>query len=601
MNILGLSVGVTSSAALMIDGKLVAAVSEERLNRIKNYDGFPTLAIEECLKIAGITNEDIDRVAWGGMAGASAEQYITNRYCSFKVSDLINEQENYWKPIIFNNEEVDFLDLFSEKINTAQFPGKEHLSKLIDEKNLKIRDEKWRDLYKKLPFIGNKISEDKNVFINHHLSHASYAANGMDTGSENTLIFTLDGSGDNENATVWKYHNGEYEKLYGTSEFILGRYYRHATLLLGMKMVEDEYKVMGLAPYGKPYHSDLPYSVYADTLEIKGTEINFKNKPDDAYFYFKERLKASRFDGIAAGIQRYVEDIVCDWVNNWMKKTGIRNIALSGGVSMNIKTNMEIAERCSPANMYVPGSGSDESLAIGACYYLSSKLGIKTYPLKNLYLGNDIDQNNVIDLLKKKKHSHNIKIIEKASNEEIATHLEDGKILGRCSGKMEFGARAQGNRSIIADPRNIKTVQRLNDKIKNRDFWMPFAPSIIEEMGSSYLNCIKGVNYQHMSVGARTTQLGKKSLIAGLHPADLTARPNIISNATNPNYHKLMKAFKAKTGVGALLNTSLNIHGFPIVRTEKEAFDVLDKTDIDGMIIGDSLVLKNEHKQNIQD
>ena len=509
MKILGLSVGVTSSAAIMIDGIIVAAISEERLNRVKNFDGFPILAIDECLKIAGLHAKDIDYVAWGGMVGVSAEQYITNRYCSFKVEDLIIEQEEYWKPLIFENDEKDFFEIFEKKINTSQFPGESYLQPLIDEKDLQKRDKEWRKLYKNLATISHGFESNKNIFLNHHKCHAAYAINGMSSKENERLIFTLDGSGDGENATVWKYSNGKYEKLYGTSQFVLGRYYRHATLILGMKMVEDEYKVMGLAPYAKPYHSNLPYETYANTFQIEGLDVGFSNKPTDAYFYFKDKLKSSRFDGIASGIQRFVEDRVCEWVSNWIDETGIKDIALSGGVSMNIKTNMEIVSRCNPKSMTVPGSGSDESLAIGACYLLADKFEIKTTPLSNLYLGSNVDIENIEGLIDK-IDSSNYKIIKDVTNAQIAAVLADGKIIGRCCGRMEFGARAQGNRSIIADPAKIDTVQRLNDKIKNRDFWMPFAPSILEEKKHDYLIANHGVNYCHMSVGAHTTDEGKK-------------------------------------------------------------------------------------------
>jgi len=591
MKILGLSVGVTSSAALMVDGTIIAAVSEERLNRIKNYDGFPVMAINECLDIGGITANEIDYVAWGGAVGVSAEQYITNRYCNFKVADLVKEQEEYWKPLIFDNDQKDFFEVFEEKINTSQFPGKKYLQPLIDEKNIETRDKEWRKLYKNLPNISHGFDLNKNVFLNHHKCHAAYAVNGMPSEKSDKLIFTLDGSGDGENATVWKYSNGNYEKLFGTSQFILGRYYRHATLILGMKMVEDEYKVMGLAPYGKPYHSDLPYKVYSNTFQINGLDVDFKDKPTDAYFYFKEKLKASRFDGIAAGVQRFVEDRVCEWINNWMVHTGIKDIALSGGVSMNIKTNMEIVSRCKPLSMIVPGSGSDESLAIGACYLLADKFEIKTTKIANLYLGTDIKKENVENLAES-LDENKYEIIKNIDNDKIVDLLADGKILGRCCGRMEFGARAQGNRSIIADPRRIDTVQRLNEKIKNRDFWMPFAPSIIEERKEDYLITHNNINYYHMSVGAHTTAEGKKNLKAGLHPSDLTARPNIVNEQTNKEYYALIKAFEKKTGTGALLNTSLNVHGFPIVRNEHEAMYVLDNTDIDGMIIDNYFFLK---------
>jgi carbamoyltransferase len=594
MVILGISWGVTSTAALMVDGRIVACVSEERFNRIKNYDGYPARAIEECLRLAGLSARDVDHVAWAGTLGLDPDYFLTHRYCRFSVADFIREQEGYWQPRLYRGEDPRFLDLFPEKIDLDQFPGRDLLKPIRDEKSADRRYEMFLELRDRLPELHLGIPKEKNVFLNHHSCHAAYATNAMARGGGPLLVFTVDGSGDGENATVWVAEGQSTRKLFGTDQFILGRLYRHATLLLGMKMVEHEYKVMGLAPYAKPFHSDGPYQVYAGTMQVQGRDVVFKEKPPDSYFHFKEKLKACRFDGIAGGLQRYLEDQICAWFANWMDHTGIRAVAYSGGVSMNVKANLAVLQRCRPTEFLCPGSGSDESLAIGACYRLAAERGLPTHPLPNLYLGESVDSAEAARAVRKIEPADRYVVQENVASAHLARLLASGKILGRCAGRMEFGARALGNRSVLADARDPRAVRVINDKIKSRDFWMPFAPSILHDRRSDYLVRSDVADYSHMTVGAETTPLARKHLPAALHPADDSARPQLVRPEANPAYHELLSRYQESTGVGGLLNTSLNIHGYPIVRTAEDALDVLAKTDIDGMILADTLVLKKD-------
>ncbi len=593
MILLGLSWGVTSTAAVMIDGCIVASSSEERYNRIKNYDTWPKEAIEDCLSIAGVKPSDIDHVVWGSKGSLTAGSFFTHRYCSFSVKDFIREQEKYWWPLFYEQHEPDYLEIFPEKIDIAQFPGPKYLEPIRNMTSAEQRDIGLKQLRDTLPDIHLGIAKGKSVFLNHHLCHAAYAAYAIPNDTENLLVFTMDGYGDNENATVWLLENGKLKKLYGTNNFILGRLYRYTTLILNMKMIEHEYKVMGLAPYSKPYYSDAPYDVYASTMKVDGTDVSFLEKPTDSYFFFKERLKGMRFDGIAGGLQRYTEDVICQWVSNWMERTGVRNVAFSGGVSMNVKANLEILKRCKPKMLLVPGSGGDESLAIGACYEFSIRQGERVEPMENMYLGTEVTIEDGITAGKKLGKDARYRIVNNFSNQAFAELLARGKIIGRCSGRMEFGARALGNRSIIADPRNNEIVRTINDKIKSRDFWMPFAPAVMYERRYKYFDYHDGADYSSMTMAAETTEEGKKQLSAALHAADDTARPQIVNKQQNPSYYDLISEFEKLTGVGGVLNTSLNIHGLPIVRNADDAIHVLENTDIDGIVIGDTLILKN--------
>lgn len=592
MVVLGLSVGVTSSAALMVDGRIAACASEERYNRIKNFDAWPYHAINDCLAIAGVAPGDVDVVAWGSESDPAAEAFLTHRYCRFGVGDFIREQEAYWHPRLYEDRDVDFLELFADKLDLEQYPGREHLEPIRRAKTPALRRHMLGELLARLPEMQLGNGPVQSVRLNHHACHAAYALNALPREGRSALVLTLDGMGDGENATVWLCGNGAMSKLYGTDDFLAGRYYRHTTLLLGMKMVEDEYKVMGLAPYAKPHHYRKPYEAFAEALQVRGTEVGFGERPRDAYFHFKERLKDARFDGVAAGLQRHLEDLVTEWFSAWMTRTGIRDVCYSGGVAMNVRANQAVAERCGPESFLVPGSGGDESLAIGACYRYAMDKGLDVEPLGDLYLGPAVGREDGLAAARKLAGNGRYQVVEEAGPDAVAEKLAEGLILGRCTGRMEFGARALGNRSILVDPRERAATRRLNDKVKGRDFWMPFAPSVLAERGPDYLELYDGTDYSCMSVGAATTPAGRGALPAALHPADDTARPQLVKEEVAPGYHALIRAFERRTGVGALLNTSLNIHGYPIVRDAEDAVQVLEETDIDGMVIGGTLILK---------
>ena len=593
MVILGVSWGDTSTAAVMVDGKVVSCVSEERHNKIKNYDSWPTQAIDSCLDNAGVTPKDISYVAWNWLGTLHVDSFLTRRASQTSVETQIKEQKQFWYPKIYEGKDVDYLKLFWDRLDIQQFPGPEHLKRISEEPTREQRQTLFQSLSPRLPQIQMGIDPARNAFLDHHTSHAYYAACALPSRAKKLLVFTIDGSGDfGINATVSISEDNKLKRIFRTNDFIIGRLYRNCTLLLGMKQYEHEYKVMGLAPYSTEYYSNGPYDVYSNTLRVDDCSVAFSERPRDCYFYFKDKLEAFRFDGIAGGIQRYTEDLLCAWISNWMKHTGIKDIAFSGGVSMNIKANQQILERCKPDSFLVPGSGSDESLAIGACYHLGSHLNENIAPLPHMYLGSGVSCTDEHKLWEKLSRDLRYNVIQKAGNHLVAEHLADGKIIGRCVDNMEFGARALGNRSILADPRRAETIDIINKKIKSRDFWMPFAPSVMAEYANDYFYLKRGADYSSMAIGANTTNKGKRDLIASLHPADNSARPHIVSKDINPRYHDLLSCFRDITGVAGLLNTSFNKHGFPIIRTGMDALHVLNDTDIDGILVGSTLILK---------
>ena len=471
------------------------------------------------------------------------------------------------------------------------------------EKKLQEKNIQKKYLTDRVNMVADYFNIDRSrvIRLDHHTCHAFYSYYISPFKDKKVLSLTIDGFGDGLNSTIGIFDkNGNYRRVYKTNICAIARIYRYMTLLLGMKPNEHEYKLMGLAPYGKEKYGKKALEVFRSTLQVKGTKFTWKQKPSDSYFWFKSRLEGERFDSIAWAVQTWVEELLVKWVKNCLKKFKISNVVISGGVALNIKAMGKISQINGVKKLFVGGSASDESMALSAGIYLLDKLhkkngenfGFKKFPqISNLYLGpsnNYIEENKSIKKLNKKKFN----IYKKYSLKQVANYLSKGKIIARCAGRMEFGQRALGNRSILADPRFLEIKQKINSAIKNRDFWMPFAPVILKKFSEKYLINPKKIESPHMTIGFETTELGYKKMIAACHPADKTARAQILEKKQNPELYKLISEFHKITGVGALLNTSFNLHGFPIVNTPQDAINVLLKSDLDGLLLNNFFILK---------
>lgn len=602
MKILGLSLGELSTAALLIDGTVVACVSEERFSRSKNDESYPRRAIEHCLEAAGIDGHEVDIVAIGSLK-ADLWHRLTHYYSRFSIADFTKEQHSYWYPTLYEKKRIAWSELYRDRWDLDQYPGKwsELIARLDDGYYLSPDDEERVN-----DFIADTVArhigvpKERVIFVDHHTCHAAYGYYASPLREGRTLVLTLDAFGDGLSATVSVGEDGAVRRLKQIDhrEFQLARMYRYATLLLGMKPNEHEYKVMGLAAYAKPQLYERPLAVYEGTMYVDGLDFRYHERPTDMYFWFKERLEGCRFDGIAGGLQRYVERIVPQWVQNALRATGTDAVVLSGGVAMNVKMMRDIASLPELRDLFVPPSGSDESLAMGVCYHVCrERYGVTPEPLRDAYLGPAIRTVDVRDVVAKlRAGGQPFTVREHAGPEEVAQRLARSRVVARAAGRMEFGARALGNRSILADPRDPQTVHALNAKIKNRDFWMPFAPVILAGRAGDYLVNPKGLRAPYMTVAFDTTARGAKDLVAATHAADRTARPQIVDNATNPGYAAILRSFEAATGVGGLLNTSFNLHGEPIVSTAADAYRVFELTDIDDLLLEDTLISKEERR-----
>ena len=597
MKILSVYGSLPSTVSLIIDNKVISSVNEERFTRKKNDSIFPRNAINYCLKNSNIKSQDLDGVAIASLISPFDDNLV--RRCDWSVEDYLKEQVDIWKPFLVDKTDMvqkSLLEVFPEKIDFNQFPA-DYANNII-----KGSDRLAKHNVNKLKIMADylKISHSKVKTIDHHKAHAYYSYYTSNMIGKRVLAFTADAMGDNLNATISIFdENGNWKRHYATNECGIARIYRYITLLLGMKPNEHEFKVMGLAPYGKEKYAIKAYEVFAKTLKVSGTEFVWGIKPGDSYYWFKDQLEGVRFDSIAWGLQKWLEELLIKWTENSIKKFGIKNIIYSGGLAMNIKAMGKIAELDCVDNIFVGGSASDESLAISSGICMTEDMHIENNKvwnfkdfsrIQNLYLGPKAE----IDEEKKIINNLNEDYIfeEDVSSKNVAKYMSQGKIIGRCVGRMEFGQRALGNRSILADPRDILIKEKINRAIKNRDFWMPFAPIILDKFANEYLINPKNLESPHMTIGFQTTELGYKKMIAACHPADKSARPQILVKHHNPELYELLEEFHKLTDCAAVLNTSFNLHGYPIVNTPSEAFYVFENSDLDILLLNNFLIKK---------
>jgi len=590
MKILGIHDGHNATAALIINGKIEVAISEERLTYKKNDMGFPKNSIDKCLELTGVRGVDIDAVAFS-IKSLPLHYLRVKREYAFSIRDWLNEQEFYWKPLLFDNVlNTKYIEKVcsNEKFKNKQWYNYEDIPLILskEENDKYLEDIRYKTL---LNLYG--IDKEKIFFIDHHSCHQYYAYFASPYRNKRTLLFTCDGGGDNTNGTVAIAENDTIKELGRNNNTDLARIYRYITLILGMKIGEHEYKVMGLAPYSSQYEIQKCNKAFQDIFHVPDILIEYKNRPSDLFFYFRDLLADCRFDGIAGAVQQMVEEVGSNWFDKVAKKLKIDRVVFSGGLSMNVKLNKKIGELNSINEIYCPTSGGDESTAIGACYYTNSLLNkpIIQKDIRNNYLGLSYTNEDIRTFISQLSR-YNIQ--EGFTIDEIADLLAKNIVIARFAGKMEFGARSLGNRSIIANPSNENIVKKINTQIKFRDFWMPFAPSILDSYVQKYLVNPKQLMSDQMTQTFDVTDLGKKDLIAALHPFDYTVRAHIVSRELNPDYYDLIKVFSQKTGIGALLNTSFNLHGLPIVCSPKNAIHVFDNCELDAMIIGDFLITR---------
>ncbi len=595
MKILGIHDGHDASACLMINGKVISANQEERFSKLKGDYGLPLNAIKSCLKQAKIKITDIDEIAVASHKINPVLAYI-KRNANFSVFDWVKEQDEFWyKKIYLKKNKINYYDIFKNNFKkTDKYYNFKNLLNYYNDKKLvaKFKEVRHECISKILNFPKENIK-----FYTHEYCHVFYSYYFYKE-KINGVAITSEGIGDFSNGSVGTFKKGNYKLISSTTKNHLGHIYQYITLLLGMKPNQHEYKTMGLAPYATEYEIDKSYPLLKKILKVKGLNVVFDKKPKDLYYHFQKILHGARFDGIAGAVQKFLEITLKEWFLVCKKKLKLNSFYFSGGVAQNIKAAMYLNNSKGIGKVIVPPAAGDSSLSIGACFLsmhlknIKIKKKINISHISNMYLGYKNNNEEFKNFIIKKKLHKKYKILRNYKPAQVAKLIADGKIIGRCCGRMEFGLRALGNRSIIADPRKFETVTKINQKIKKRDFWMPFTPSMLFEDKKKFYIDKKNINANFMCMAFKTTDFGKKNLKAAIHPSDFTIRPQTVKKKDNEDYYNLIKAFKKITNVGAVLNTSLNLHGMPIAMDFKDAIYILENSDLDAMVFDKIVLIK---------
>jgi carbamoyltransferase len=441
------------------------------------------------------------------------------------------------------------------------------------------------------------IDEKKIVLVDHHTAHASSALFSSSF-RDDVAVITLDGGGDSLSGTVSAMEDGKLRRVSSARYYdSIGMFYLGCTQFLGMKPNEHEYKVMGLAPYAFPDDVRKVYDKMENLFRVRNLRISSSINARYSINWIRRHLQPDRFDWISGAVQKLTENLLVDLAESVLQELHVRRLALAGGVFMNVKANMIISMIPELRDLFVMPSCGDESLPIGAAQYvyyssyLNSSNSAEIPPLADLYLGPDFDL-----------HSENIRRLASGSNVEIADSsdvegavaelLAAGEIVARFGGRSEWGARALGNRSILARADHSNVVSILNKSIKMRDFWMPFAPVILDTFDKRYVSNPKGISAPYMIIAFPSTTDGKRDLIAAMHPADGTLRPQVVQEKWNEPYYSVISRFERLSGLGGMLNTSFNLHGEPIVCSPEDAMNTFLRSGLKYMAIGDTLLKK---------
>jgi carbamoyltransferase len=582
--VLGISETHCATAAILRDGAVVACASEERFTRLKNDAGYPRLAIDALLRQVGLAPRDIDLVALAGRR-AYARDWM-NRV----LHDADYARAYYGVRL---DEPRARLGRRARKLGARLGlvePARGKFALGAAERLALVSDH-----------LG--VDGDRIVTLDHHACHAAAAYFGAPFSGAPALVLTNDNSGDGLCATASTASGTTLERREAASSApgSLGSFYSFVTLLLGMKFGEHEYKVMGLAPYAPSGPAERAAAALGEVFGLEeGVPARFAWRRRGArYRLLLDATLGTRFDAVAAGAQHVLEDTLLRWARLMHARHGGDRLALGGGVFMNVKANMRLAEEPWVGDLFVFPSCGDESNAIGAAYlaYVSlcerAGLPAKPAPFGTAYLGPAIDDAEVEALIRTRDVGNRHRVSEPARIEErIAELLVSDGVVARCAGGMEFGARALGNRSILGNPSDHRVVRVINRMIKNRDFWMPFAPSVLREREGDYLVNPKGLASPYMMLAFPTNPERRDELVAALHPQDGTARAHIVDEAWNPGYHRVLREFERRTGIGAVLNTSFNLHGEPLVASPADALDTFERSGLPHLALGRFLISK---------
>ncbi len=545
-----------SSACIVRDGELLFAVAEERISRVKHDAGFPKNAIQACLDFAGVRAEQLDEVCFGWQTAGPVYRHDLKCYATGKMP------LSYLNGL---NSTLHFLSMWHQESGAKKF------AQQFGPTKAKMR------------------------FVDHHLAHAisAFAYSGL----EDAAVVVMDGRGAWEATTIWRGRNGRLDPvLMIPFPDSVGYFYSEFTEFLGFHSNSDEWKVMGLAPYGKPGVDlsgfiDLkaaPYRIHTKRLATNGATpfggITALLGP--------ARVAESEIDdrhkNVAYAVQDACETAMMNVVRMAIEKTRCRNVCLAGGVALNSKANGKIIASGLVDNMFVQPAASDDGVALGAALapYLDDNGKLSNKPMRHGYWGPCFDDDAIESALRTYKLRYTQLPDPAATAAEL---LSKGKILGWFQGRMEFGPRALGSRSILADPRDPEMNVKVNNAVKFREWWRPFAPSLKKEAAGEYLESATDSPFMILTAQVRPE---KRSIIPSVTHVDGSARPQTVEKEINPLYWRLIDEFGKRTGVPVIMNTSFNLRGEAIVHTPTDAIRTFFSSGMDALVIGSFLVEK---------
>ena len=443
-------------------------------------------------------------------------------------------------------------------------------------------------------------------FVNHHLSHAASAYYPSPFNKSTAIVFTLDGWGDREFSTVYKFNNKNYEKLHSSKTLIHNRYifsignlYSKFTKVLGFIPLSDEGKTEALAAYGTPnkkLFNMLYNAVYIDDANLSFVINKDSELWNERYLYeYMEKIGKKNF---ASTIQRWLEEIVVSYLNLVYKEYRIKRLAMAGGVIGNVILNLNIFEKTPFTKFYIAPWMGDGGTSVGAAILKAIELGYDISWLNKKmempYFGPSYTKDEVQSAISRFKEDINYKYISNSWPKIAAKMIADGKVVAIFNGKMEFGPRALGNRSILADPRDPKTRDKINSTVKKRPWFQPFCPSVLEEDRKKLFE--NSYKHKHMAIAFRVKKKYRNKIPSAMH-IDGTARPQFVEKRDNPKYYQVIKEFKKLTGFGVLVNTSFNLHGRTIVMSPIHAMRDFIDCNIDAMFIEGFLVTRKSKSE----
>jgi carbamoyltransferase len=582
MNILGINAyHGNASAAIVCDGRLVAAVEEERFNRVKYAAGFPALAIQYCLKTAGLTLREIDHVA---VPRNPYARIATKLFYAMRMPSFARERARV----------------------LVKFTGiREALAAAFDSDPAKLTARFHR--------------------VEHHQAHLASAF--FVSPFERAALLSADGLGDFA-STMWGTGAGNRMKIADVIAFphSLGLYYSGVTQYLGFPKFGDEYKVMGLAAYGEPEYLD----AFRDIVRFDAREngngfrlgleyfIHHRTGPEMSWAdagktpvvgkLFSEEMPRrlgparapeepleQRHRNLAASLQARLEEVYLGMLKKLAQRTGLKAVCLAGGVAFNCVANGKIFDRTAFEQVFVQPAAGDAGLSIGAAYYVwHQKLHKpRSFVMEHSYWGPEFSREEIRAAIDASGVAHSGYFVEElpedALNKRAAAIVMNGKILGWFQGRAEWGPRALGNRSIVADPRRPDMKEILNQRIKHREIFRPFAPSILADATGEWFERSHPSPFMTMAYAVRPQK--REQIPAPTH-VDGTGRLQTVTRDVNPRYWRLIKAFEQATGVPMVLNTSFNDNE-PIVCRPEEAMDCFLRTQMDALVLGDFLITKS--------